>query len=99
MGDFETEVRSCLFNLNNVFQFCKTIKLTYKPNSWQYLPFNGGPRICIGQQFALTEAAFTTVRLLQAFKGVEARDDAPFTDFLTLTAAVRGGVKVVMIPA
>ncbi|KAL5325275.1 hypothetical protein ACEPPN_006400 [Leptodophora sp. 'Broadleaf-Isolate-01'] len=71
---------------------------TLRP-SWQYLPFNGGPRICIGQQFALTEAAFTTVRLLQAFKGVEARDDAPFTDFLTLTAAVRGGVKVVMIPA
>ncbi|KAH7372183.1 putative cytochrome P450 [Cadophora sp. MPI-SDFR-AT-0126] len=67
--------------------------------SWQYLPFNGGPRICIGQQFALTEAAFTTVRLLQAFKGVEPRDDAPFTDFLTLTAAVRGGVKVAMIPA
>ncbi|KAG4433210.1 hypothetical protein IFR05_011318 [Cadophora sp. M221] len=71
---------------------------TFRPG-WQYLPFNGGPRICIGQQFALTEAAFTTVRLLQAFKGVEARDNAPFTDFLTLTAAVRGGVKVVMIPA
>ncbi|KAJ5034973.1 uncharacterized protein L3040_008240 [Drepanopeziza brunnea f. sp. 'multigermtubi'] len=67
--------------------------------SWQYLPFNGGPRICIGQQFALTEAAFTTVRLLQAFKGVEPRDDAALTDTLTLTAAVRGGVKVAMIPA
>ncbi|KAL2062313.1 hypothetical protein VTL71DRAFT_6579 [Oculimacula yallundae] len=71
---------------------------TLRP-SWNYLPFNGGPRICIGQQFALTEAAFTIVRLLQAFKGVEPRDDTPFTDFLTLTAAVRGGVKVAMIPA
>ncbi|KAK6581714.1 hypothetical protein PZA11_005411 [Diplocarpon coronariae] len=71
---------------------------TLRPG-WHYLPFNGGPRICIGQQFALTEAAFTTVRLLQAFKGVEPRDDAPFTDLLTLTAAVRGGTKVAMIPA
>ncbi|KAI9047002.1 hypothetical protein LZ554_009076 [Drepanopeziza brunnea f. sp. 'monogermtubi'] len=67
--------------------------------SWQYLPFNGGPRICIGQQFALTEAAFTTVRLLQAFKGVEPRDDAVLTDTMSLTSAVRGGVKVAMIPA
>ncbi|PBP19535.1 cytochrome P450 52A1 [Diplocarpon rosae] len=66
---------------------------------WHYLPFNGGPRICIGQQFALTEAAYTTVRLLQAFMGVEPRDDAPFTDLLSLTAAVRGGTKVAMIPA
>lgn len=38
---------------------------------WSYLPFNGGPRICIGQQFALTEASYVTIRLLQRFDGNE----------------------------
>jgi len=67
--------------------------------SWQYLPFNGGPRICIGQQFALTEASYTTIRLLRAFKGIEKRDDSELNELLTLTSAVRAGVNVGMIPA
>ena len=33
--------------------------------------FNGGPRICVGQQFALTEASYVTVRLLQRFDKIE----------------------------
>lgn len=45
-----------------------------RPNShpWDFLPFNGGPRICLGQQYALTEAAYTIVRLLQSYKDVTA---------------------------
>jgi cytochrome P450 len=43
---------------------------TLRPG-WEYLPFNGGPRICIGQQFALTEAASTTIRILQEFTTVQ----------------------------
>ncbi|KAI9882165.1 MAG: hypothetical protein M1823_006090 [Watsoniomyces obsoletus] len=39
--------------------------------AWMYLPFNGGPRICIGQQFALTEASYVIVRLLQRFDKIE----------------------------
>ncbi|KAL4874839.1 cytochrome P450 [Aspergillus karnatakaensis] len=35
---------------------------------WGYLPFNGGPRICLGQEFALLEAGYTIVRLLQTFE-------------------------------
>ncbi|KAK6606379.1 cytochrome P450 52A5 [Botrytis cinerea] len=44
---------------------------TWQPKPWQYIPFNGGPRICIGQQFALTEMGYTIVRLLQNFDGLE----------------------------
>ncbi|KAE8415254.1 cytochrome P450 [Aspergillus pseudocaelatus] len=38
-----------------------------RKHSWEYLPFNGGPRICLGQQFALTEAGYVITRLLQRF--------------------------------
>ncbi|KAL4910346.1 hypothetical protein BDW74DRAFT_165417 [Aspergillus multicolor] len=55
---------------------------------WEYLPFNGGPRVCIGQQFALTEAGYVLVRLLQRFDGLV--DCFPQRDIrfgLTLTLA------------
>jgi cytochrome P450 len=65
---------------------------------WAYLPFNGGPRICVGQQFALTEASYTIVRLLQEFKGIEDRDGTPWIEQLALTVASANGVKVALTP-
>lgn len=44
---------------------------TWQPKPWQYIPFNGGPRICIGQQFALTEMGYTLVRIFQNFERLE----------------------------
>jgi cytochrome P450 len=45
----------------------------WTPIPWTYLPFNGGPRICLGQNFALTEMAYATARMCQVFGGVEER--------------------------
>lgn len=44
----------------------------WQPKPWYFIPFNGGPRICIGQQFAMIEMAYTVVRILQAFEKVTA---------------------------
>jgi cytochrome P450 len=34
---------------------------------WAFFPFSGGPRQCLGEDFALMEVSYTVVRLLQAF--------------------------------
>ncbi|KAL9109109.1 MAG: hypothetical protein Q9227_006200 [Pyrenula ochraceoflavens] len=61
---------------------------------WAYLPFNGGPRICVGQQYALTEASYTIVRLLQTFEAIENRDPSPWVEQLGVTLCSANGVKV-----
>jgi cytochrome P450 len=44
---------------------------------WDFLPFNGGPRICLGQQFALTEAGYVIVRMLQKFDKIDNYETDP----------------------
>ncbi|KAL8798622.1 MAG: hypothetical protein Q9182_006516 [Xanthomendoza sp. 2 TL-2023] len=65
---------------------------------WGFLPFNGGPRICLGQQLALTEASYTSVRLMQAFYQVQSRDSEPWQEALTISCASKNGTQVVLIP-
>ncbi|CAN3357008.1 cytochrome P450 52A12 [Diutina catenulata] len=67
----------------------------YEPETrklgWAFLPFNGGPRICLGQQFALTEASYVVVRLLQLFESMESLNvEYPPKKAAHLTMSVHG---------
>ncbi|CAI7618550.1 unnamed protein product [Penicillium glandicola] len=42
----------------------------WQPRPWHFIPFNGGPRICIGQQFATIEMGYTVIRILQAYERI-----------------------------
>ncbi|RDL38562.1 uncharacterized protein BP5553_02902 [Venustampulla echinocandica] len=62
---------------------------------WEMIPFSGGPRVCIGQQYALNEASFVIVKMLQRYDKIEALDmTAPLKKSLSLTLAPGNGVKV-----
>ena len=50
------------------------------------------------EQFALTEASHTTVRLQQAFSVVDSRDTEPWTESIGATCTSANGVKVAMTP-
>lgn len=74
----------------------------HKFSAWRYIPFNGGPRICLGQQFALTEVAYVITRLLQSFKDINTTPDIasqPIKETNTLTLSVTGGVPISVTPA
>ncbi|KAK3905020.1 glycosyl hydrolase family 76-domain-containing protein [Staphylotrichum tortipilum] len=62
--------------------------------SWEYIPFSGGPRICPGQQFALTQIAYTLFRFFTLFRAIEPRDPSPFRVRTSLTVALAEGCLV-----
>ena len=54
------------------------------PDRFAYLPFGAGPRVCVGAQFALTEATLVLGRLVQAFE-IRRADDAPVIPVAAIT--------------
>ena len=58
-----------------------------------YLPFGGGPRLCIGNEFALTEAQIILAMTVQRFRLRRASDE-PIVPEPHLTLRPRGGVPV-----
>lgn len=59
------------------------------------IQFSGGPRICPGQQSALTKTAYVIVRLLQRFDRIESWDpEVDVKHDATATMCSGTGVKV-----
>lgn len=62
---------------------------------WAYMPFSSGPRICLGQQFALTEASYVTIRLVQTFSKLRGFDTKyPPRKIANATMRLMDGVNV-----
>jgi len=61
---------------------------------WGYLPFNGGPRICLGMQFALNEVSYVLARLCQELETVESRDEREWFEGLGITCTLGNGCLV-----
>lgn len=89
-------------------------------SKWGYLPFHGGPRVCLGSEyvqfllasistdltrvflvdFALTEAGYTVVRLLQRFQTIKLPESEPVEltgvekQVTTLVVSIKDGCNV-----
>jgi cytochrome P450 len=62
---------------------------------WQYLPFGGGPRACIGDHFAMLEATIALATVIRRAEIHSLDSDFPIATPLTVTAAapVRAWVR------
>ncbi|KAL7916743.1 cytochrome P450 [Trichoderma velutinum] len=95
-------INICVYAMHRRTDLWGDDAMEYKPERWNgrktdwaFLPFSGGPRVCLGKEYALAEAGFLTVRLLQHFDSVEAVQDLTnIEQFVTATLEPTHGVKV-----
>ncbi|EME80782.1 uncharacterized protein MYCFIDRAFT_140424 [Pseudocercospora fijiensis CIRAD86] len=61
---------------------------------WAYIPFGGGQRVCLGQQYALAETYYVTVRMMQTFRKIEDRDGGVWVEKVAATLGSGNGCLV-----
>lgn len=74
----------------------------FNPDRWEniknpgaFMPFLAGPRICLGQQYATTEASYLIMRFAQLFSKIELHEDCyPPPISANATMKLRDGVWI-----
>ena len=80
---------------DDAYRFRPDRREILRPVPWSYVTFGGGPRVCPGQQLALTEVAYAIVKILQSFPVIENRDPVlEFVEVYKITTTSRNGAKV-----
>jgi cytochrome P450 len=70
--------------------FVKTIP------AYAYFPFGGGPRVCIGNHFALMEAVLVLVTLVQRFRIALAPDHHEIKTYPSITLRPKNGLRMIV---
>ena len=70
--------------------FIKTIP------SYAYFPFGGGPRVCIGNHFAMMEAVLILATISRCFKVKLAENHRPVIPYPSITLRPRSGLRMIL---
>jgi cytochrome P450 len=68
----------------DIFNPSRFVDPQTKPSRFAYLPFGAGPRVCVGAQFALTEASLVLATLIRGFE-IALADDIPVLPVAVVT--------------
>lgn len=71
--------------------------LNISPSAYEYLPFGGGARMCIGVTFALMEAKVILAQVLQKYH-LTLPQDSRVDRSVTVTMAPKGGLPIIIQP-
>lgn len=82
----------------NVDEFDPSRWNSIRPGAWEYMPFGGGERSCMGQQKALIEASYVLVKIAQTYKHIESRDDKAWKGEMRLICRNANGCYISLFP-